>query len=154
MPLISHSTAACFGLTRHLQTTVHQLKLPHRTSSRVNACIPCYCRLSFTLKCVCLTMNTLSSLRVTFTLWCPCSILYNILWRICAMHGTYSPTSGDVTSTVAAMVTGQSTLHPPSSQWRGSASQCDVTRDTAVDSDNRQQATGNGIKSRQSSMWS
>jgi hypothetical protein len=54
--------------------------------------------------------------------------------------GRHSPTSGDVTSFAAATITGQSTLHPsPPPWWRGSTSHCDVTCDTAVDSDNRQQ---------------
>jgi hypothetical protein len=66
------------------------------------------------------------------------------MWRIHAMHGIPSPASGDVTSAAAATVTGKSTLLPvPSPRWRGSDSHCDVTRDTAVDSDNRQPATGN-----------
>jgi hypothetical protein len=50
--------------------------------------------------------------------------------------------SGDVTSAAAATVTDQSTLRsPPASGDVTSASHCDVTRDTAVDTGNRQQAT-------------
>jgi hypothetical protein len=37
-------------------------------------CIPCYCVSSSALKCVSLRINTLSSLRVIFILWCPCCV--------------------------------------------------------------------------------
>jgi hypothetical protein len=46
--------------------------------------------------------------------------------------------SGDVTSAAATMVTDQSTLRPlPASGDISSASHFNVTRDNAVDSDNR-----------------
>jgi hypothetical protein len=84
------------------------------------------------------------------------ALLLLLLWRIRTMECTPSPASDDLaTERCRCYGNGQVNTPPlPSPRWRGSASHCDITSDTAVDSGNRQQAIGNGIKSRRGSMWS
>jgi hypothetical protein len=76
----------------------------------------------------------------------------NILWRIRAMEGTPSPASDDIaTERCRCYGNGQVNSPPPSSAvtwqrfplWHNTRHRCWL----------RQQATGNGIKSRRSSIW-
>jgi hypothetical protein len=74
---IWHSTATCFGHTGPSSGNCSRIETA-ALHQFICQCIPCFCILSFTLKCVCFRMNTLSSLSIIFILPCQCSVMYNI----------------------------------------------------------------------------
>jgi hypothetical protein len=75
MSLKSHLIATCFGLTRPSSGNCSPIETA-ALHPFVCQCIPCYCISSFAIKCVCLGMNTLSSLCVIFILRRPCCVMY------------------------------------------------------------------------------
>jgi hypothetical protein len=91
MSLKSHLIATCFSLTRPSSGNCSSIETA-ALHQFVYQCFPCNYISSFALKCVCLRMNTLSSLCVIFILQHPCyapfmcsshlSAMYP-LWMVC-----------------------------------------------------------------------